>query len=355
MFWNQSLIAIDIGSSSVKLCELSRTGKALKQIAYQVFPTLAVVDGEIREPEVVREIILDMLKKAKIQTKGRRASVAINGSGIILKRAIVTPEHGDVFEPAAQEASQLFQADSDDLYLRFAPLGRPYKDGRVPMVLVGARRDLVEQYIGLIRSVGLRTGVVDCGPLAIANMFDYNYPVKDVLITLVNVGATTTQVIVLHNGEYYYSRDVAIGGSDYNKKIMERAGVDEENAESLKFSASSGGGQVQEEVLEAINDINELMSSEIVTTLNFFFENEDFPKEINRQGFVFLVGGGARTLGLDATLAANLQMPVQIANPFQRIDHRSSGYDLQYILNQGSLYGAVLGLAMRKYQDHQGN
>lgn len=352
MFWNQPLIGMDIGSSSVKLCELKRGGKALKLLDLGIFPTQAVEDGEIKEPEVVRETLLMMFKKLKLQPKGRRAAVSISGSGVLIKRAVIVPDpSSDIMEQASYEATQLLPQDTEDLYLRYAPLGKPYKDGRVPMVLVGARRELVEQYVGLIRSVGLGTGVIDCGPLCIANMFDYNYPVNGAMVVIANIGASSTQVVVTFNGEFLYCREVPIGGRDYNLKIMNELGVDEENAESLKLSASYGDQSVSENINDVINFVNEQVCTEIETTLSYFFENEDCPEDMSRKGYVFLVGGAARSIGLDTSLAATLQMPIQVANPFQRLDFKSSPYKLNYLLAQGSLYGTSVGLGLRKFQD----
>jgi len=91
--------------------------------------------------------------------------------------------------------------------------------------------------------------------------------------------------------------------------------------------------------------------SEIKTTLNFFFENESPPQGVRNVNYIFLTGGGARSLGLDATIAASLQVPVQIVNPFQRIDVKSAGSEIESLLAQGPLYGIALGLALRKFGD----
>ncbi len=352
MLWNQPLIGIDIGSSSVKVCELDRSCRKLRQIGIELFRGAVVVDGEIKDPETVVATLSGMLRKMKILTNGRRVAIGIGGSGVLIKRALIMPDaNSDLIEQASYEASQAFPYEPDDLYMRFATLGKPYPDGRVPMALVGARREVVEQYITLVRSLGLKTGIIDCTALAIANMFDHNYPVQGAMVCIVNIGASSTQVLITYNGEFMYSREIPMGGKDYNQHIVDQMGVDYENAENLKLSASVKDKPPSEQFLAAINEVNEMISSEIQTTLNFFFENEESPEGMRREGYLFLVGGSAQVLGLDATLAANLQMPVQIVNPFQRIDVKSSPYQLDYLLTHGSLYGASLGLALRKYGD----
>lgn len=352
MFLEKPLIAIDVGSSSVKVCELDRSGSKLKQLGVDLFRGQVVIDGEIKEPETVRDTINGVFKKMKLNPRGRRASIAIGGSGVLIKRALIQPEAGaDLVDLASYEASQAFPYEMDDLYTRYAVLGKAYHDGRVPMALVGARRSVVEQYITLIHSVGLKTGVVDCNALALANMFDHNYPVEGAMVVLVSVGCSTTQVVITYSGEFLYTREVAIGGKDYNHRIGEALGVDYDNAENLKLGASLGDASDNEGLLAVLDEVNEMIAMEVQTTINFFFENEDFPPSMTKSGYVFVMGGSARVSGLDAVLAANLQMPVQIANPFQRIDTKSSPYEANYLLNQGTLYGASVGLALRRFQD----
>ena len=151
MFWNRPLIAIDIGSSSVKICELKNGGKALKQIGLETFQQSVVEDGDIKDAEVVRNTILKMLKKLNINTHNRRTSISLSGSGVWIKRLNIIPEKGgDIIEQAAYEATQLLPQDPDDLYLRYVPIGKPPNEGPVPVVAVGARRELVESYISLI-------------------------------------------------------------------------------------------------------------------------------------------------------------------------------------------------------------
>ena len=353
MVWNKSLIGIDIGSSSVKICELSRSGKLLKNLCIQQLPGPAIYDGEIRDPDMLRQLIIKQLKENKFNLKGKRAAIAVSGSGVMIKRCLLTPEDdSDIEEQAFYEAKQIFENDIDELLVRYTKIGEPTGDGRIPFLIIGARRDIVEQNVGLIKSIGLKTGVIDCSAIAIANSFEHNYPIANQLVILANIGLSSTQIIVSYNGEFLYTREIPIGGMNYNASIMEKLGVDEDNSEVLKLSASHGEQEHEGQILEALSQVNEKIASEVSTTLHFFLENEDYPENMTKQGQIFLMGGASRTSGLDSTIAAILEMPVQFANPFHRINHNKSGYSADYILNQGHLYGVSLGLALRSFGDH---
>jgi Tfp pilus assembly PilM family ATPase len=42
---------------------------------------------------------------------------------------------------------------------------------------------------------------------------------------------------------------------------------------------------------------------------------------------------------------------VQVINPFQRIDIKPSGIDMDYIMTQGSLFGISVGLGLRDFNE----
>jgi type IV pilus assembly protein PilM len=225
------------------------------------------------------------------------------------------------------------------------------EQGEAQVLLVAAKREMVEQFLSVVRAVGMRTGVVECGAFSIANMFEYNYGLFDGLTALVNVGASVTQVSLLAAGQYVFTRDVPIGGEEYSRRIMETLSVDRDNAENLKIASSQGDGGGSPELAKLLAEINEQLVSEIQVTIDFFFQSGDPSAAQGGIGNLFLTGGGSRVLGLDAALAAALQIPVQILNPFQRIEVNPRKFQMDYISMQGHLYGVAVGLGMRMLGD----
>ena len=351
---NKPLIAIDIGSSSVKLVELGGgSKKKLRNMGLEMLPPAAVVDGEIKDVELVAATVRNLMARLKIVPKGRRTALSVGGSSVLIKRASIgTNSNEELGEQVFYEAQQLFQHDMEDMYFRYQELQtKIVVQGKKAILLVGAKREVVEQYIAMVRAVGMKAGVVDCDVLCVANMFDFNYPVADAMVASVNVGAAATQVVLTYNGEFMYTREFFLGGNEFTQRIAETLGVEIESAEALKVDVSLGRQPVTGEVQKVINDVNEALILEIQATLNFFFQNETIPGGVKGISYIFLSGGGARSLGLDAAIAASLQVPVQIVNPFQRIDVRSAKYDMDYLLAQGPLYGIAVGLALRKFGD----
>lgn len=350
--FNRSLVAIDIGSSAIKVVEMSgQRQKKLRAIGLEILPPGVVVDGMIQNQEIVENVLRELLKKLKITTTGRRAALSLGGSSVLIKRVNVAAKDSDLAEQVYYEAEQHFQADMADIYFDYCEL-ESVAGTEVPVILVGAKREMVEQQIAAVRAVGMRTGVVECDVFSAANMFEYNYGIADGMIAVVNIGASVSQVSLMARGDYLYTRDVAIGGEEYSRRLMEALGIDRESAEALKVGASQGEGNVPAEMHKVLGEVNEQFVGEVQVTIDYYFQSGDPSLRDMGLSSLFLTGGGARVLGLDAALAATLQIPVQVINPFQKIDVDPKKFQMDYILMQGHLYGVAVGLALRAMGDN---
>lgn len=344
--FNQPLVAIDIGSSAIKVVEISgQKQKKLLRVGLEILPPGVVADGIVQNPDMVVSVLSELLKKLKIRARGRRAALALGGSSVLIKKVNVTPNESGVDEQIPYEVEQHFQVDLADIYFHHWEFPRG-EGPDTPVVLVAAKREMVEQYLTVIRGVGMRTGVIECGAFSVANMFEYNYGIVEGLTALVNVGASVTQVALISHGEYVYTREIAIGGEEYSKRIMEQLAVARDNAENLKIAVSQGDGNSPPEVHKILGEINEQLVHEIQVTIDFFFQSDTAARQAGLTS-VFLTGGGSRILGLDAALAAALQIPVQIVNPFQRVEVNPRKFQMDYISMQGHLYGVAVGLGLR--------
>src|SRR5688500_207152 len=85
--FKRPLIAIDIGSSAIKVVEMAggRTTK-LRALGLETLPPGTVVDGVIQNQEAIEDTLKGLLKKLKIMTTGRRAALSLGGSSVLIKK-----------------------------------------------------------------------------------------------------------------------------------------------------------------------------------------------------------------------------------------------------------------------------
>lgn len=357
MFVNKSLIGIDIGASSVKVVEVAGSKqKKLKALGLELIPPSAIVDGKIQDEEVVAKVVSDLLQRLKIMPVGRRAAISLYGTAIQVKRLMVDYDSAsDIEEQVFYVADQSFDKPVEESYFRYHLMSQtPDENGKVPVLAVTADPELVGEYVEAFSSVGLKVGVVDCDVLCLANMLEYNYPPTGSIVGIFNVGASTCQIVLVGGGQFLYTSDIFIAGDEYSRQITEIFGVNFENAETIKVSASVGQDFVPTEMQSVVDNLNEQVVNELQSAIQFFNDTAD--ESIQRLAplsHIFLCGGGAKLMGLGAAIAAKLQVDVQVINPFQRVDIPPKIFDVDYVVTQGHLYSVAMGLALRRFNDHE--
>ncbi len=354
MIFERPILAIDIGSYAIKIVDLhGGKDKKLKSIGFAQLPRGAIVDGQIKDEKVVKQTLRDLIKKKGISTKFRRVALSVSGTSVIVKRVLIAPNKDmTIADQTALEAEQIFHVDINDLDWDFFEMrGFNAYDEKVPVLMVGARHEVIEKYIEVIRACDLRIGVIDCDCLALSNMFSFNYGYSNQLVGLVNIGASKAQMTLLWNGEFLFNRDSNIAGDELTKRIAEQMNIDLKNAETMKISALTN--KMPEKVENIIREANEQLASEISAAIEFFTSSEDCPGLAKRISHIFLAGGGSKTIGLDTSFSQILQVPVSFVNPFEAVRVKVNAADKELIATSRQVFGISLGLALRQSQDKQ--
>ena len=159
------LIGLDIGSSSVKIVELSEAGKGvmrLERYAIEPLPRGAVVDGNIDKIEVVADAVKRAWRRAS--GKVRNVAMALPASAVITKR-IALPANLREEELEMQvesEANQYIPFALDEVSLDFQVLGGiPNAPDDVEVLIAASRKEKVEDRVAVAQAAGLKPVVVD--------------------------------------------------------------------------------------------------------------------------------------------------------------------------------------------------
>lgn len=355
MFFDLPFISIDIGSSSIKIVELTgdRKSKKLRSIGTELIPPDVITDGIIHDTITVEQTLKKLIKKLKIRTTRRKASLSLNGSSLIIKR-VLFPKPNDPSELGNiifYEAEQHFEHDVNDLYFDYFELPYHPTDNEIPVLLVGGKKDIIDQRIAIAKSAGLGIGVIDSDITSFINMFEYNYGQKEGVSCLINIGANITQVIILVNGAFYYTRDLAIGGMVYTKNISSKLGITFDQAENVKIALSEGSIQNQPEVRNIIQSVSEQLISDIQMTIDYFFQNTQIPVEFSKINHIYISGGGSYVVDLKAMMESTIKIPIEFIQCFNQITIPKN-FPTSDLMNQSYIYGVSVGLCLREKNDN---
>lgn len=309
------LIGIDISSTSVKLIELSRAGKTFKVETYAVepLPANSVVDKRIEDIEAVGQCLERAYKKSG--SKLKTASVAVAGSSVIT-RVIAMPGNLSDSEMADQiliEADQYIPYDMDEVSYDFSTIGPTEGNpDQVDVLLAASQRDNVDQRSEVCNYAGLTAKIVDIEAYAIEHTYEllrHQLPDEgiDKVVAIVDIGATTMTITVLHDGNIIYTRDQTFGGKQLTEEIMRRYGLSYEEA-GLKKRQGGLPDNYQTEVLDPFKDN---IVQEVNRSLQFFFANSAF----NAIDTIVMAGGTSTIPGVTNIVEQQTGNPTLLAEP----------------------------------------
>ena len=219
---NDTLLGIDISSSSVKLLELSKSGEKYRVESYAVEPLAAensVVEKNINDAELVGEVVKKVLAKSRSGTK--LAAVAVAGSAVITKTIQMAAglNDQDLESQITVEADQYIPYPLDEVSIDFEVLGESETGtDQVDVLLAACRKENVELREDALEIGGLTAKVVDIEAYAIERAFGLidaqeDGDGEDKTIAIVDVGSTMTTLSVLADGKTIYTREQLFGGS----------------------------------------------------------------------------------------------------------------------------------------------
>lgn len=351
--FSRSLLALDIGSSSVKLIELSGgQQKKVRAMAYIPLDRGVVENGVIKDPAAAQEVIKAFFKANKILPYGRRVCVTLSGNAVIIKRVALAPDkERDLAEQAYYAAEQHFQINMNELEFDYYNLGSLNERGETNVILVGAKREAVDGLMEIMHANKMKIGVVETDVFAMANMFEYNYGSSETIMALINIGASCTQVTLVWRGEYLHTQEIPIGGAEYTRRLAEELKIEPTAAEETKVGVSNLIQDSTDEINRIIAEINDQLVSEIQTTISYYLQRADNAAPGVPFTNAFLAGGGCKVLGFEAALAAALQTPVQVINPFRNIQVNYRKFPEEELAMDGQKFGVAVGLGLRAMGD----
>ena len=342
------LVGLDIGSSSVKLVELSDVGGTmrLERYAIEPLPRGAVVDGNIDKIDIVAEAVKRAWRRAG--TRIKNVAMALPASAVITKR-IALPANLREEELEMQvesEANQYIPFALDEVALDFQVLGAiPNAPDDVEVLIAASRKEKVEDRMAVAQAAGLKPAVVDVESYAMRAALERvieQLPNRGegLVIAVFYLGANTTSVAVMHDGEAIYEREQPFGGQQLTGDIARAYGIPVEAAEQKNRSGDLPTNY-ENEVLRPFIDT---AVTEITRALQFFFTSTPY----TRVDQIMLVGGSAVLTGLPDALMERAQVPTSVASPFKGMEVAASVREKQLRLDAPALL-TPCGLAMRRF------
>jgi type IV pilus assembly protein PilM len=342
-------VGLDIGASSVKAVQLKKARGGYELVRLGIIPLHpeTIVDGVIMDSGTVISAIQQIFTENQIKTKD--VVVAVSGHSVIVKKIKVARMKLEELESQIPfEAEQYVPYAIEDVNLDFQVLEGAAPDvNEMDVLLVAVKKDIINDYLSIISTAGLKAVVVDVDAFALQNAFEIAHDVgKHQIVGLVNLGAAVMNINILQGGVSEFTRDSALGGYRCTESIQKMLGLSYDQAETLKL-----GGEVEgksfEDARPAIDMVNAELAAEIRRSFDFY-RSSSHNDTIHQ---VVLSGGCARLPGLVEYLSENLEIPCELANPLRNIKADPKLFDSEYLQVIAPQLAVSVGLALRQAGD----
>ena len=341
------VMGLDIGSSSIRLLQLSRHGSSYRidHFAIEPLPSGVIVEKSVQDVEAISDAIQTAVRNSGSSSK--YCAVAVSGSAVFTK-TISLPANladADIESQVQIEANQYIPYPLDEISLDFEVLGpSPRNADMVDILLAASKNENVESRQDALESLGLQAKVVDVESFAIANAFDLIRERDGIRSTetvgIFDVGFDLSSLLILRNGRVVYTRDHPFGGNQLTEEIMRRYDMTPEQA-NFFMRGEPGPENFEDEVLEPflLNVVHQISRA-----LQFYSSSAEF----SNIRTIYLSGTMASIKGLADVVEQELGIKTAVADPVAGIDLAPSVAVTALNRNAPNLMVAM-GLALRGF------
>ena len=338
----KTTVGLDIGSGLIKVAVVDHSKKEpeLTKVAVQPLQQDAIVEGEVMDPGVVSEAIAAALSAAGVSSK--KVVTAVGGRDVIIKKIqIERVKEQQARELMRWEAEQHVPFDMESVELDFQILDPDAEGLEMNVLLVAAKRELVDSKVRVLTDSGLEPAIVDVDAFALHNAFELNHPdAMSGMVALVNIGHDVTNINLLEEGVPILTRDLTLGTRHFREALQKERGLGAEEAEKLLQ-----GFDRSPHVDAVVETRGEEIAVGVERAIAFIASNTRGGASIRA---IFTCGGGSRIPGLTEALGARLRVESQRANPLAALAVRDGAMEDLSTDEVAPRLMLPFGLALRK-------
>lgn len=378
MFGSKSVVGLDIGSDKVKAVQVRKKGTGFELERFgiaDVYPNgdKDTFSGDRRQLRV--QAVQNALNSGKISAK--YCISAVSGESIIV-RYIQLPQmpEAELKNALRWEAEEYIPFHIDEVNLDSFVLGPSAAEGKVDVLLVAAKKELVADHVDVVKSVGLTPLIVDVDSFAFLNAFESLYkPSREDCVGLVNIGAEITNINIYIGGTSRFSRDINLAGDAITHAISQKTGSSYSSSEEIKQTVGAPAPDQKEPTEEeesslissirgtvermtgsdmdgegldsgagkAIRNTLTNLVGEIRRSIQFF-ENQSGGAMVQK---LYVGGGTSRMPNLTSYLSTELELEIATFDPMVGMT-MGSGVDSTLFQNTKEHLPVGIGLALRK-------
>jgi type IV pilus assembly protein PilM len=347
----ESLLAVDIGSTSVKVVELDLSGERPQLVNLAIAPVQsgALTNHTVQKPELVAEQLGSLLEANNIDDL--RVVTALPGPSVFTKR-IKMPRSSpsDLAANIQLEAGSFIPHNLEAVRLDYQVMGA-FGKNQLEVLVAAVKNEVIDSFIDSIALAGLETAIVDVDYFALQNAFELNYPeLLSKTVALINIGQRHSSICICKNKESLFTGDISAGSRSLDDALQNELSLSPEKIEAVKKCLGRASpyeglpSGVDGRALEAlVGGAAEELAVEFNRQLSFFWNASGADDGIEQ---IFIAGGTARLPGLIESLGIHTGLPCAVLDPLRGLDV-GEGFDKDFLAEMAPSVAVAIGLGLR--------
>jgi type IV pilus assembly protein PilM len=339
------MLAVDLGGRTTKAVQLERRGPGFALCGY------AVLDAPIFErtlsPDLLGEHLKTVVQAFPAKTKYLTLTLGVNDA--LVRHAEMPRLPAEDLRLVLKHSSRAYlqqeltnhlfdchiitEEPSNKAAEAAKPAGGPPKQ---KVVVAGARKQLVDDYVEGARRAGLIADFIVPGLVGPPNAFELAMPevFANEVVALVDLGFKGSSISIVQKGELVLSRVVAIGGDKLTNSLAENLSISYAEAEGIKIGMPT-------EVQSQLENMVIPLGRELRASIDFFEHQED--RAVTQ---VFITGGPARSEFIVRTLQQELMVGCNVLNPTSGLKAELAAEKAEELEQVGPQLSVAIGAAL---------
>lgn len=360
---SQSVLGIDIGSSSIKVVQLSRKGghavlETYGELALGPYAGKGIGEATNLPQEKIIEAVADMLKEKEVNITSRTCGIAIPFSSSLMAviEMPVMPQK-QLAEMIPFEARKYIPVPISEVALDWyiipkdknpetdnvgmAGITPPPTIPKLEVLVVALHNDTITRYKDIVTKNLLEASFFEIEIFSTMRSILDN-EINPILI--IDMGATSTKIYIVERGILRSSHMINRGSQNITNELSKSLGISLADAELLKREKGLSG------------EIHGIETKKVITfTLDYIFSEANhvvlaYQKKYNKNvSRVVLVGGGSALKGVEEVAKANFQTEVVAGNPFEKV--MAPAFLEKVLKETGPEFAVAVGVALRRLQE----
>lgn len=342
----ESVVGLDIGSSSIKVVELAKRGDFVELVTYGLLEISPYGGKEIGRAvqlsvEQTVEAISDVMREAKVKSNVSGIAIPFKSS---FMRLIEVPQvtEKELKKIVPLEARKYIPVPIDEVSLDWGlvpqvktGLSDGGKKDKINVLLVAVHNDILNRFRSISDEAKLDNKFLEVESYSSMRSIA---PDSNEALMLCDFGASATKVYIIYKGFVLISHVINTGSQDITLNISRSMDLPIDQAEIMKREKGFSGDD--KDLSEIINLTLGQITQELERT------KEDFEQKYNTNiTNVQLIGGGAQLKGLSSRIESVLKVEVAKGNAFGQI--KTPSFLNETIKEIGPEFAVAVGCALR--------